>query len=157
MPRTKTFPPEVWNQVIGELPQIYLPPLLGVSSQFHDITIRFLFSSVKIYFIGGERGQKMLNTFYPDWMEEVAHKLMHKSWEILNHICQDPRFAKVVKSITVIAYSNGLSIFEQSEDFYPLFKIFKLTSFCFSDRRECAFVRTKPSNFSLDRRWTPIW
>lgn len=118
MPRSKTLPPEVWDQVIEELPQAYLPPLLGVSSQFHDIVIRFLFSSVKIYFIGGERGQRMLNTFYPDWMNDIARKLMCKSWEILNHICQDPRFAKVVKSITIIAYSNGLSIFERSEDFY---------------------------------------
>jgi hypothetical protein len=123
MPRTKTFPPEVWNQVIEALPQAYLPPLLGVSSQFHDIVIRFLFSSVKIYFIGGERGLGMLNIFDLDWMNDVALKLMRKSWEILNHICQDPRFAKVVKSITVIAYSNGLSIFERSEDFYSLLNI----------------------------------
>jgi len=121
MPHTKALPAEVWDQVIGEIPQVNLPPLLGVSSQFHDITIRFLFSSVKIYFIGGEQGQRMLNTFYPDWMNEVARKLMCKSWEILNHICQDPRFAKVVKSISVIAYSDGLSIFERSEDFYSLF------------------------------------
>jgi hypothetical protein len=120
MPLTNTFPPEIWDQVIGEVPHLYLPPLLGVSSQFHDITIPLLFSSVKIYFIGGDRGQKMLNTFYPDWMDEVARKLMCKSWEILNHICQDPRFARVVKSITVIANSDGLSIFERSEDFYSL-------------------------------------
>jgi len=123
MPHTKTLPPEVWDKVIGELPHLYLPPLLGVSSQFHDITIRFLFSSVKIYFIGGDRGQTMLNTFYPDWMNEVARKLMCKSWGILNHICQDHRFARVVKSITVIAYSDGLSIFERSKDFYSLPKI----------------------------------
>lgn len=65
----------------------------------------------------------MLNTFHSDWMDEVARKLMRKSWDILNHICQDPRFASVVKSITVIAYSDGLSIFERSGDFYSLLNI----------------------------------
>ena len=57
----------------------------------------------------------MLHTKSPDWMEDVARDLMCKSWELLNHIVQEPRFANVVKSITVIAFSDGLSLFERCE------------------------------------------
>ncbi|KAF8806578.1 hypothetical protein BYT27DRAFT_7167997 [Phlegmacium glaucopus] len=108
-----TFPPEIWGQILKHIPKSHQPQLLHVSSLFHDIVIKFLFASIKIYFIGGSKGSRMLNTMHLDWMEEIAGKLMCKSWELLNHIVQEPRFANVVKSITVIAFSDGLSIFER--------------------------------------------
>ena len=107
------FPPEIWSHVLNNVPKSHQPQLLHVSSLFHDIVIKSLFASVKIYFIGGSRGMGMLHTRLPDWMVDVALGLMCKSWELLNHIVQEPRFANVVKSITVIAFSNGLSIFER--------------------------------------------
>ncbi|KAF8952514.1 hypothetical protein BDZ97DRAFT_1878187 [Flammula alnicola] len=113
VPFRKKLPPEVWTQIIGDVPHPQLSNLLNVCSQFHDIVIRTLFSSIKVYFIGGEQGKSMLNTFHMDWVEETARKLMGKSWEILNHIRQEPSFARVVKSITVVAFSDGLSIFER--------------------------------------------
>ncbi|PPQ87473.1 hypothetical protein CVT25_008209 [Psilocybe cyanescens] len=111
--RQATLPPEIWNQILGEVPQTHLPKLLDTCSLFHDIAIKSLFSSIKVYFIGGEMGLQMLNTLHADWTEETAMKLMCKSWEILNHICQEPRFARIVKSITVIAFADGQSIFER--------------------------------------------
>ena len=57
----------------------------------------------------------MLHTKLPDWMEDIAIKMMRKSWELLNHIVQEPRFANAVKSITVVAFSDGLSLFERCE------------------------------------------
>ena len=57
----------------------------------------------------------MLHTKLPDWMGDIAIKMMCKSWELLDHIVQEPRFANAVKSITVIAFSDGLSLFERRE------------------------------------------
>ncbi|KAF4620778.1 hypothetical protein D9613_000855 [Agrocybe pediades] len=111
--RTTVLPPEVWSQILGCLSFPQLPQMLGVCSMFHDIIIRTLFSAVKIYLIGHELGPEMLNTQHMDWVDEIARKLMCKSWEILNHICQEPRFARVVKSLTVVAYGGSQSIFER--------------------------------------------
>jgi hypothetical protein len=115
MTRTTTFPPEIWSHVLSNIPKSRQLQLLHVSSLFHDIVIKSLFASVKIYFIGGDKGLEMLHTLLPDWMEDTAIKLMCRSWDLLNHIVQEPRFANVVKSITVIAFSDGLSLFERCE------------------------------------------
>jgi hypothetical protein len=108
------LPPEIWNHVFKLIPKPNLPQLLGVCSLFHDIIIRLVFSSIKIYFIGVNRGLDMLNSYKREWVEEMAQKLMSTSWEILNHICREPRFARIVKSMTIIAFGEGLSIFEKS-------------------------------------------
>jgi len=108
------IPPEVWSHILHEVPKPNLPQLLQVCSLFHDIVIWRLFSSIKIYFIGSERGAEMLNMTHQSWIDECSRKLMSKSWEILNRICRDPRFAKVVKSLSVIAFGDGASIFERS-------------------------------------------
>ena len=111
--------------MLNNVPKSHQLQLLHVSSLFHDIVIKSLFASVKIYFISGEKGMEMLHTKLPDWMEDIAMKLMCKSWELLNHIIQEPRFANVVKSVTVIAFSDGLSLFERCE-----FYLFLITIFC---------------------------
>ena len=109
------LPPEVWARVLEEVPRPYLPALLAVCSQFHDIAIRRLFASIKIYFMGGKRAQKMLNTNDAYWVDSIAIDFMRKSWEMLNHIRHDRRFSRVVKSVTVIAFADGLSVFERSK------------------------------------------
>ncbi|KAF8161324.1 hypothetical protein B0H34DRAFT_652695 [Crassisporium funariophilum] len=119
-PTQATLPTEVWSQILRNVPKSQQPQLLNVNSLFHDIIIGSLFSSIKIYFIGGEQGSKMLNTKHTDWIEETARKLMCKSWELLNHMVQEPRFANVVKSITVIAFADGLSVFERSNTLIAL-------------------------------------
>ncbi|KAF9529719.1 hypothetical protein CPB83DRAFT_852050 [Crepidotus variabilis] len=107
------LPPEVWSHVLRESPKSSLVSLLSVCSIFHDIAVRYLFSSIKIYFVGVRRGEVMLNTNHRHWVEEVARKLMIKSWELLNHISEEPSFARVVKSLTVISFADGFSIFER--------------------------------------------
>lgn len=57
----------------------------------------------------------MLNATDDEWFEETAGKLMTRSWELLNQICQDARFARAVKEITVVAFGDGLAVFEQSK------------------------------------------
>jgi hypothetical protein len=109
----RTFPPEIWSQVLENVPEIQLPNLLGVCSLFHDVVIRTIFASIKVYFFGGKRAMEVLNTFDMDWTTETATKLISKSWEILNRICRDPHFAKVVKSITIVAFTDGLGMLER--------------------------------------------
>lgn len=110
-----SLPPEIWSQIISEVPKPQLTKLLGLCSLFHDIVIRFLFSAIKIYFVEGDLACEMLNTTHPEWIEEIAVKLVSKSWEILNHICQEPSFARVVKSVTVVAFADGQSRFEKCQ------------------------------------------
>lgn len=114
---SSVLPVEVWSHILKQIPKPNRPQLLGVCSLFRDIVICLLFKSIKIYFIGRMRGMLMLNTG-EEWIEQIAGKLMTKSWELLNHICQEPRFAKVVKEITVIAFGDGLSLYERSKSSY---------------------------------------
>jgi hypothetical protein len=109
------LPVEVWSHILKQIPKPNQPQLLSVCSLFRDIVHCSLFESIKIYFIGRMRGSLMLNTVNEEWLEEIAGKLMTKSWELLNHICQEPRFARVVKEITVIAFGDGLSLYERSK------------------------------------------
>lgn len=109
------LPVEVWSQILRQVPKLNQPQLLGVCSFFREIIISSLFESLKIYFIGSAKGALMLNSVDDEWLEETAGKLMTRSWELLNRICQDARFARAVKEITVVAFGDGLALFEQSK------------------------------------------
>ncbi|CAA7258956.1 unnamed protein product [Cyclocybe aegerita] len=107
------LPIEIWSHILRQVPKSNLSQVLEVCSLFHDLAVPILFESIKIYFMNGQNGLSMLNTDDSLWMEEIAYKLMRRSWELLNHIAHNLRFASYVKSITVIAYADGLSVFEQ--------------------------------------------
>jgi hypothetical protein len=147
------FPPEIWSHILNNIPKSHQPQLLHVSSLFHDIVMKSLFASIKIYFIGGSEGLTMLSTRYLEWMEDVADRLMCKSWELLNHIVQEPRFANVVKSITVIAFSDGLSVFERCELYLFLNICSHLPLYLDNISRCSQFIKgpSKPPYLSLDR------
>ncbi|KAJ2928663.1 hypothetical protein H1R20_g8459, partial [Candolleomyces eurysporus] len=109
-------PPEIWSHIAQQVPQPEQTKLLEVSRLFHDIALDLVFSAVKIYFLGGEKALTVLNANDNyDFAEEVVRKLMTRSWEILRRITQDPSFSRVVKSLTVVGYNDGMSIFEQSK------------------------------------------
>ena len=109
-------PPEIWSHIAQQVPQPEQIKLLEVSRLFHDIALDLVFSAVKIYILGGEKAVTALNANGNyDFAEEVVEKLMTRSWEILRRITQDPSFSKVVKSLTVVGFSDGMSIFEQSK------------------------------------------
>lgn len=151
--RTITFPPEIWSHVLNNLPKSHQLQLLHVSSLFHDIVIKSLFASVKIFFIGGGRGLEMLHTKLPDWMGDIAIKMMCKSWELLDHIVQEPRFANAVKSITVIAFSDSLSLFERRKLYLFLNHLFSSTSLYWNVTSFCGQSIKGPSKspyLSLD-------
>lgn len=111
----QALPPEIWSHIIGNIPKPSLTPILHVCSLFHAIAIRLLFASIKIYFVGGNSGANMLNTSYDTWMEDIAKNLMTKSFELLTRICQEPSFGAIVKNLTVVAFGDGLSVFESRQ------------------------------------------
>jgi hypothetical protein len=108
-------PNEIWSQILRYVPRIHQTKLLEVSHLFHDIALDLVFSAVKIYFLEGEQAYNFLNTSHGDFVEMYAEDLVTRSYEILRRIIRDPAFAQVVKSVTVIAFSDSTSIFEQRE------------------------------------------
>jgi hypothetical protein len=113
------LPVEVWSNILEQIPKPIQPQLLGVCSLFHDILVGSLFKSIKIYFIGAGRLESAFDINGEGWVKETAEKLMTESWELLNYICQKSRFAQAVKEITVIAFGDGMAVFERSK-FEPL-------------------------------------
>lgn len=100
------LPVETWSYIAGYLPASEQLKLLHVSRLFHDIALRFVFSTVRIHLAGS------------DWEMTDAddiQRLMHRSWDILQRIIWDPGFAKVVKTLSVTAFIQGQCIFEQSQ------------------------------------------
>ncbi|TFK44928.1 hypothetical protein BDQ12DRAFT_673828 [Crucibulum laeve] len=109
----RAFPPEIWSQVFQHLPKSHQKNLLAISRVFHDVAIPFVFSSIKIYFMSGGAGRPIVDTSDPSFYEATCERLMRRSWEILHYIARQPNFARVVKSVTVIAFTDSSSIFEQ--------------------------------------------
>ena len=119
MPKT-VVPNEIWSQILRYVPRIDQTKLLEVSHLFHDIALDLVFSAVKIYFLEGDQAYNFLNTSHDDFVETYAEDLVTRSYEILRRIIRDPVFAQVVKSVTVIAFSDSMSLFEQREFFYSV-------------------------------------
>lgn len=109
------FPPEIWSQAVSWLPISQQKSLLEVSRFFHDIALPFVFSSVKIYILGGYETLEMLETNDRAFALETEHKLMRRSWEILHRILEDPQFARLVKDLTVVAFTESQAVFEIRE------------------------------------------
>ncbi|KAF8891828.1 hypothetical protein BD779DRAFT_1670779 [Infundibulicybe gibba] len=108
------FPTEIWTMIIEDLPEDSQVSVFHVSRALHSIALRSLFSNIKIY---------LLNTRYVHYMDDNASeadhvitlspRLMKRSWEILEYITRSPEFARVVKTMNVIACSDSQAVFEQ--------------------------------------------
>ncbi|GLB37709.1 hypothetical protein LshimejAT787_0407600 [Lyophyllum shimeji] len=111
----RQLPTEIWSHSISYLSYEDQISLLHVSRKFHDIAVRFIFASVKIYFVAGQTFSEMFQSYpyhFVD-MEKIAETMMRHSWEILEHITVHPSFAAAVKTLSVIAYSDSPSVFER--------------------------------------------
>ncbi|KAF8146878.1 hypothetical protein K438DRAFT_1868535, partial [Mycena galopus ATCC 62051] len=82
------------------------------SRLLHDIAIRRLFSTVKIYFMHGEPGFFMLNTENERYVRETSDFLLNRSFDILSYITANPSFANAVKTMSVHAFTDGPAVFE---------------------------------------------
>lgn len=109
------IPPEIWSQAISWLPLAHQKTMLSVSRFFHDIALPFVFSSVRLYVLGGSETFDMLETHQADFALETEHVLMRRSWEIQHRILDDPHFALLVKDMTVVVFTESQAIFEIRE------------------------------------------
>lgn len=102
----RILPPELWSMVTDSLPYSSKIQALGVSSLLHDILVPQLFSSIRIYISTPE----MQDLFNQDDFD--VEEMMRRSWEKLNHIAMNPKFARIVKSFTVSVYGQHPLYFE---------------------------------------------
>ncbi|KAJ7270061.1 hypothetical protein B0H12DRAFT_1094270 [Mycena haematopus] len=104
------LPVEMWTEIAHYLPSPR--QMLFVSRLLHDIAIRRLFSTVKIYFMHGDPGFFMLNTENERYVRETSDYLLNRSWELLSYIATNPAFANAVKTMGVHAFTDGPAVFE---------------------------------------------
>jgi len=103
------LPAEVWSCIIELLPPSQQATCLSVSRLHHDLAARLLFSIIKIYF-----------TWRLSGLAEAEETfLMLRSWELLDNIICDRRFAAVVRKIVVYSsLADGEMIFERRELYF---------------------------------------
>ncbi|KAF7351036.1 hypothetical protein MSAN_01665900 [Mycena sanguinolenta] len=123
------LPVEMWTEIVYHLPSSR--QMLHVSRLLHDIAIRRLFSTVKIYFMHGEPGFYMLNTENERYVRETSDYLLNRSWELLDHISTTPAFANAIKTMSVHAFTDGPAVFERRALARALLSLPNLRSFHF--------------------------
>ncbi|KII95637.1 hypothetical protein PLICRDRAFT_34560 [Plicaturopsis crispa FD-325 SS-3] len=101
------LPNELWSNIIELLCRKDQITCLSVSSLYHDISMRMVFSSVTLYFLL----QCQDNSIAID-EGEIAH-LSTMSWEILDYISENAVFANCVRQLSVVANTSGPIIFER--------------------------------------------
>ncbi|KAF7321855.1 hypothetical protein MKEN_00707400 [Mycena kentingensis (nom. inval.)] len=106
-----TLPLELLHEITRYLPA-QGRALLGVSRILHQIALQTVFSTVKIFLIHGEPGFDILNTESERYVAETSEWSMHRSFELLHHIITTQDFAKIVKTLSVHAFTDGPQVFE---------------------------------------------
>jgi len=145
------LPPELWHRAFSYTQRPDQISLLSVSRPLHDIVLRILFANLKIYLVGGGLAFDVAggSSDAEQWIDDFAAKYMRRSWELLDRISTSPLFAKVIRSVTVVAVLSGPAVFEKSTVNVPLFTARSNVSLSDSGTSTLCFTTT--SNISLDR------
>ncbi|TFK88957.1 hypothetical protein K466DRAFT_519873 [Polyporus arcularius HHB13444] len=119
-----TLPPELWAMVIHQLSKDDQRNLLFVSTFFHDLALSDVFSHVTIRFglwrpdasdynVVTDDADTPPPPMTEDQRAETALVNLH-ACEILHHIARTPRFARVIKKLSIRAYvaHSGDGVFE---------------------------------------------
>ncbi|KAH9925743.1 uncharacterized protein B0H18DRAFT_1119249 [Fomitopsis serialis] len=102
------LPPELWQEVFTCLPEDTTRTCLSVSKVFHDISLRFMFRSVTIFFGAWESAEAKEDVYDADKviLDALEDDRSSMSSAILHRIASDPSFAVIVRSIDVHAYKR---------------------------------------------------
>lgn len=106
-----SLPAELWHEVIRRLSTQDQKTCLSVSRTHHDIAIRSLFSHLHITFgVWYPHGRGSATArgiqYHTDQQEEgMKQRSTRIRDEILQHIQRTPRFANMVKKVSVLAYA----------------------------------------------------
>ncbi|KAI5890217.1 uncharacterized protein SCHCODRAFT_02669399 [Schizophyllum commune H4-8] len=86
--------------------------VLSVCRSLHDIALRCLFSSIKVYFFTEDLAKDLTNNTE---RYEILEALATRSYELLERCCVDPTFASIVRDLTVVEYMerSTLGVFEK--------------------------------------------
>lgn len=126
MPGTVTLPTEIWAAVLGLLPRRDLKTCLLLSGVHHDIAFSDLFSHVTVTFgpwIWRESARTSQSTHSNNDLDHQCEHLVRRSnhsWDLLEAISRRSDFAKVIKEVTVRAYTweNGECVSEMGTYFF---------------------------------------
>lgn len=112
MAQVGSMPVELWSQVLVSLPKVAQRECAFVCRSWRRVCRRALFTVIRLSAAAGTE------TDHTDTeaMEEAA-----KAWEILDCIGNDPTFAPVVKTIIVLKWRFGPSIFETRAFPFPFY------------------------------------
>ncbi|KZP10655.1 hypothetical protein FIBSPDRAFT_962861 [Athelia psychrophila] len=103
MVQVGSIPVELWDQVLVSLPKVTQRECAFVCRSWRRVCRRALFTVVRLSTGNGTEADEMdLEAFV-----EAA-----KAWEILDCMGNDPTFAPVVKTIIVLKWRFGASVFE---------------------------------------------
>ena len=107
------LPVELWRIILQFLHRRDLRSVFATCRSFHDMVLKLLFSTVKFHFTAWDKVQENPLFLYNP---EDALLLVNRTWEILDHIVEEPSFAHVVKRIVVHAFSPSTqNVFELRE------------------------------------------
>ncbi|CCM03452.1 uncharacterized protein FIBRA_05585 [Fibroporia radiculosa] len=106
--RTSQLPPELWEDIIKYSTPSSLRACLSVSRLFHDLAVRFLFSTIHIQF-----GALSPHGLSPEEHERRVARNCSIGSDILCYIASKPSFAVVVKKIVVHSYMVGPYVFDR--------------------------------------------
>ncbi|KAK2463103.1 hypothetical protein APHAL10511_004758 [Amanita phalloides] len=99
------LPLELWRETFRVLDRHDWMRLRYVCQKFNSVASQLLFSSIRI-FITNEEDWPLLQ------LPDLPTRIMSKSWEILDCISRDPKFAAVVRVMNVYAFCDSFSTFE---------------------------------------------
>lgn len=106
------LPTETWHQILTLSSRKTQIGFLSLSSFLHSIALRFVFGTVKIYFLSSSNPGLVESLFVTGEEEEA---FTNHSWEILERICYDKAFAGVVRRMVINAFSKDRLVFETSK------------------------------------------
>jgi hypothetical protein len=101
-PKCSELPVELWNGIISMLPASSQRQCLSVCQTWHGVSIHFLFSTVRIH----------LGLRYDPTTRDNEMQMISQAWDILEHISNDAFFARSVKTMVVLAFAKGHTIFQ---------------------------------------------
>lgn len=108
------LPPEIWHIIVESTSPSTRRNCLFVSRLFHDLSIRSLFSCIRIFLGAWEKEGTLSGGLEEGSLRADTYEL-NLSWDILQHIIRNPTFARVVRKLIVYPYSKGVAVFEQRE------------------------------------------
>lgn len=123
--RPTGLPLQIWAEVFSSLGRRDWILLRQVCHAFSDIGAKLLFSSIRIFLFDNRGGFDLLSDEeYPalPYQDEEgvflqAERLSTRSWEILDYLTRNPKFAILIHTLTIYAFFATRGVFERCELF----------------------------------------